>query len=343
MKWALAFPWITSSNINQEYWLSKYIPESTEHQFQFIPRPKELIKFSDRRSKYTSVTEWFDYLQHGQQVWRSEYDGIITGFPQMPAVFGTHGQLHFGKKKPIVAWCFAIGNLSGGLRQSLSKWSLNDIDRFVVITESERRIYSDWLGLPIDRFQFVPHCEKPIPIEWEQEVTDPFITSQGAAHRDFDTFFKAIEHSNIKTVIASSKVALEGKTIPASVTTPFGISRKDCWKISQQSRFSVVPMIDRPDIPAAGIVTIVEAMLMGRPVVATRCNGAEDYIVHGETGFLVEPNSVDSLKEAIETLWHDDQLREQMSLAAKQYADKHFSYQGGANALLPMLDELSSS
>ncbi|NEQ42732.1 MAG: glycosyltransferase family 4 protein [Leptolyngbya sp. SIOISBB] len=341
MRWALAFPWITNDNIDQEYWLDKYLAETTTHQFQFIPRSKELAKFSARRSKYTSVAEWVDYWQHGQQAWHSECGGIITGFPQMPAVFGAHKKFPLGKKKPVVAWCFAIGNLSTGLRQSLSQWSLHDIDRFVVVTERERKIYSDWLGLPIERFQFIPHCDKPIPIEWEQEVDDPFITAQGSAHRDFETFFQAIEQSKIKTVLASSKVALEGKELPSTVTAPFGISRQDCWKLNQQSRFSVVPMMDRPDIPAAGIVTIVEAMLMGRPVIATRCNGAEDYIVHGETGFLVEPNSVDSLKEAIETLWHDDQLREKMSLAAKQYADKHFSYQGGAHALLPILDELS--
>lgn len=70
----------------------------------------------------------------------------------------------------------------------------------------------------------------------------------------------------------------------------------------------------------AGIITIVEAMLMGRPVIATRCLGAEHYIRHGETGLLVEPQSVDDLMDAIKMLCHDSGLRDRLGQAAKSYA-----------------------
>lgn len=340
MKWALAFPWITEMNLDQEYWIDSYVNHES-HQFQFITRPKELQKWQERRSKFTSFQEWFDYQAHANKVLQSDCDGIITGFPQMPAILGMRQNLSVTPRKPIIAWNFAVGNLSQGLRRSLAQWSLQTVDRFIVLTRRECELYSDWLGLPIEKFQFVPIAEKPIPIEWDEEEDHPFITVQGAAHRDFPTFFKAIESLDIKAVIASSQVALEGLDLPNNVETPFGISRKECWKLTQQSRFSIVPMYDRPDIPAAGIVTIIEAMMMGRPVIATRCNGAEDYIIHGQTGFLVDPNSVDSLQEAIATLWNDDDLRRQMSRAAKDYAQRHFSYQGGARALERILDEFS--
>lgn len=229
------------------------------------------------------------------------------------------------------------------MRRTLAQWSLQNIERFIVVTRREQKIYSDWLGLPFEKFHFVPVAEKAIPIEWQEVTDEPFITLQGSAHRDFTTFFQVIETLKIKTIVASSPVALDGMDIPNTVETPFGISRKECWKITQQSRFSVVPMHHRPDIPAAGIVTIVEAMLMERPVIATRCNGAEDYIVDGKTGFLVEPNSPEQMQEAIHTLWSDDALRERMSRAAKDYAECHFSYQAGAHSLETILDAVAQS
>lgn len=340
MKWALAFPWITENNLSTEYWLDTYVDENI-HQFKFITRPKELQKFQERRSKFTPLHEWIDYWAHASKAIQSDCDGIITGFPQMPAVLGIRRNFPFSEHKPVIAWNFAVGNLSQGLRRKLAQLSLQKIDCFVVVTRRECELYSDWLGLPISKFQFVPIAEKPIPVEWQEEFDDPFITVQGSAHRDFSTFFKAIEPLDIKTVIASSQVALEGMEIPKKVETPFGISRKECWKMTQQSRFSVVPMYNRPDIPAAGIVTIIEAMVMGRPVIASRCNGAEDYIIHGKTGFLVEPSSVESLREAIATLWSNDVLRQEMSQAAKEYAERHFSYEGGARALENILNEFS--
>lgn len=43
-------------------------------------------------------------------------------------------------------------------------------------------------------------------------------------------------------------------------------------------------------------LTISESLAMGKPVIATRCGGAEMQIIDGENGILVEPNDVQSLK-----------------------------------------------
>ncbi len=46
-------------------------------------------------------------------------------------------------------------------------------------------------------------------------------------------------------------------------------------------------------------LTISEALAMGKPVVATRCGGAEMQIQDGENGVLVEPNDAQSLKSGL--------------------------------------------
>lgn len=46
-------------------------------------------------------------------------------------------------------------------------------------------------------------------------------------------------------------------------------------------------------------VSILEAMMMGLPVVATRIRGCREEVIDGETGFLVEPRSAEELAGAL--------------------------------------------
>lgn len=61
-----------------------------------------------------------------------------------------------------------------------------------------------------------------------------------------------------------------------------------------------------------------EAMAYGRPVVATRVGGLADAIEDGVTGLLVEP---DGLREAIERLLGDREVRERMGRRARKRAE----------------------
>jgi glycosyltransferase involved in cell wall biosynthesis len=47
-------------------------------------------------------------------------------------------------------------------------------------------------------------------------------------------------------------------------------------------------------------LSIAEALAMGKPVLATRCGGAEMQIEEGRNGWLVEPNSVSALRKAVQ-------------------------------------------
>jgi glycosyltransferase involved in cell wall biosynthesis len=62
----------------------------------------------------------------------------------------------------------------------------------------------------------------------------------------------------------------------------------------------------------------MEAMSMGRPVIASRIGGLSDIVVDGETGLLVPPGDDEALSEAIQTLLTDPDRRSRMGKMAKQ-------------------------
>ena len=71
-----------------------------------------------------------------------------------------------------------------------------------------------------------------------------------------------------------------------------------------------------------GIVAL-EAMVAGKPLVASNTGGLADTVIHGETGLLVPPGDVDALAEGIRLLLLDPQLRAQLGQAAAQRAAEY--------------------
>jgi type III pantothenate kinase len=63
-----------------------------------------------------------------------------------------------------------------------------------------------------------------------------------------------------------------------------------------------------------------EAMAHGRPVVATAVGGLVDVVEDGLTGLLVPPGDVRALREALERLLGDADLRERLGTAARARA-----------------------
>ncbi|MEM8896115.1 MAG: glycosyltransferase family 4 protein [Bacteroidota bacterium] len=340
MKWTVLAPYFTQEYIDNNGWLVRYIPKG-KYDFELIPRPQPITKWHERKVKYTTSSQWFRHWEHGALALNNDSDGIITSYPQLPTVIGLQKLLK-RSKKPLIAWTFNVGNYEvGSIRQWLSGVGLNQVDRFVVHSYREIDIYSKCFNLPKDRFCFVPYAAPDIEIQYEENNESPFIAALGSAHRDFDCFFEVVKELDIPTIVASSKVALADFSIPNQVKTPFGITRKDCWKLAQEGRISVIPLKVKENVTAAGHVTVIEAMLMARAVIVSDAYGMSDYVKHGETGWLVKPGCKKSLKEAIHTLWNDQDLRNRLGQNARAYARERFSHENAALSLEKILDEVS--
>ena len=64
-------------------------------------------------------------------------------------------------------------------------------------------------------------------------------------------------------------------------------------------------------------IALLEAMALGRPVVATRVGGTPEVLQHGVQGLLVPPRSPERLADAIITVLGDRAMRERMGQAGR--------------------------
>lgn len=84
----------------------------------------------------------------------------------------------------------------------------------------------------------------------------------------------------------------------------------------------------------------LEAMSQGLPVIGGNLDATPEVVVDGETGYLVEPTSIDSIVAAASRLLGDEQLRLKMGQAAVRHVAAHFSFDAFRDKLVSYLAEL---
>lgn len=87
-------------------------------------------------------------------------------------------------------------------------------------------------------------------------------------------------------------------------------------------------------------LSVLEAMASGTPVVASRLGGLPEVVRHGETGLLVEPGSVQELREALASLLGDAGLRARLGQQAREQVLAQFTWDAVARRCLAAYAEL---
>jgi glycosyltransferase involved in cell wall biosynthesis len=80
-------------------------------------------------------------------------------------------------------------------------------------------------------------------------------------------------------------------------------------------------------------MVVIEAMMAGKPVVASAVSGPMESVVDGQTGHLVPPGEPEKMANALATLLADPALRSSMGMAARQRAARLFDLDKNLEAL----------
>ncbi len=335
--WYLAAPFVHSRS---DAWLTRYVPNE-DGSLRFFSVPASY--HHDRSRKVTGLEAWSDYLRHGSKTWSEASRtplsaGVLTCFPQLAVAVALRKRLA-RSQIPLVAWTFNLGTLYAGARQRLARGVLKGVDCFIVHSREEVTAYSSWLDLPPGKFEFVPLQRAMRPIVIAEEQGAPFLLSMGSAHRDYKLLFSVLRELGYPSVIVAGAHAVAGLDVPPNVEIRSGLSAEECYALVQRSRVSVVPIANRHT--ASGQVTMLDAMMFGRPLVVTECPSSVDYVTDNHDALLVRHGDHDHLKLALQTLWEDSSLRESIGRAARVTASNRFSDEAIGKAMGHVLRAVS--
>ena len=254
-----------------------------------------------------------------------KYDVVITAGSRYAQLFGLYRTL-FRKKRPkhIILELMLDEELKDLLWKTkvfFQRICFSSVEVIFVSARREIDVYAKRLGLPKDRIRFLP---------FHTNITQPrmlpsamgYIFSAGKTGRDFATLAAAVEGLDVKVVVVSEKYHLQGISFPPNVEVHCDIPYGRYMELLHGSSMVVVPL--KKLIKSTGQVVLLEAMALGKPIVATATIGTEDYIEHGVTGVLVLPGDIQQLRKAILDLHNDSGLRTSIgNRAMAQITEKH--------------------
>jgi glycosyltransferase involved in cell wall biosynthesis len=182
-------------------------------------------------------------------------------------------------------------------------------------------------GMPPEPYQKAKKVGLPCLLEQDTNQGPVFITvGRLAPPKDFETLFKTLQKlDHGKTIVVG-----DGPYRPRveKFINQNGLSQK-IYLLGERENV--------PDLLASSEIfvlsskkeglprTIIEAMLSGLPVVATRVGGIPELVEDGVTGFLVPRGNFEAFAKALNRLTEDPDLRRAMGEAGRKKALLEFT------------------
>ena len=125
--------------------------------------------------------------------------------------------------------------------------------------------------------------------------------------------------------------------VSGRITFTGWVSRQEMKMFYAESDVVVAPTLN---VEPLGMVAI-EAMSVGRPVIASRRGGFLETVVDGATGILFEPGDHQALAWAVQRLAYDRNLRIEMGNAGSKRRKERFSAAWSAQAFIDFYKKVS--
>lgn len=235
------------------------------------------------------------------------------------------------------------------------RWALQRSDRILSISHFTARRAIERNGIPPDRVRVLHNCldpqfEEPIPLEQDGANLSMLTVarlSQSEQYKGHDYVIQAMPAllrrfpHLIYNIVGDGdwRPALEALAgqmgVEGSVRFHGSVSEEELRKHYARATLFIMP--SRAE--GFGFV-FLEAMAHGLPVVAGSVDATPEVVVDGETGYLVEPTSIESIVTAASRLLGDEALRQRMGQAALIRVRQAFGFSQFREALVGHVSEL---
>lgn len=203
-------------------------------------------------------------------------------------------------------------------RRNFPRWLaallLAPIDRFIVIRSGDAAMLGRRFGVNARRVTFLrwPVREELTEIETGE---DGYVYAAGWAHRDWETLLEALARVDMPAILAPGRPLevpsdMDGRVQVIEMPSPEGGRRL-------ASRASVIAVVMKDTELPSGPLVLLDAMAMGKAVVASSVNGTRDYVMDKETALVVPPSDPLALAGALTQLGSDPGLRRRLGQQAK--------------------------
>jgi glycosyltransferase involved in cell wall biosynthesis len=159
--------------------------------------------------------------------------------------------------------------------------------------------------------------------------------------RDYGTFLEAVSPLEVEATLVAHPRNLAGLELPANARlAPAGLPFTELRDEYARAACVVLPQ-HSDSFPfgseGGGLTALLEAMAMGRPIVATERAILHDYVDDGIEALLVPPGDPRAMRAAVERVLGDSELARSLGAAARARVERAHTSRAFAARLAPVL------
>ncbi len=232
----------------------------------------------------------------------------------------------------ILAWLVAhLADIVVVNSQAVGDYLLEDVpqvrDRLIVIPP------------PVDTHHFRPDNDGTrVRQEWGINENDVLFGVVGRIHwwKGQEVFLQAA--AKMASKAPNAWFVIVGDVVPGEerrreqlhqLARDLGIEDRVIWAGYRDDMPQVMAALDVLVLPSTAPEpfgrVLIEAMVTGKPVIATAHGGPLEVVIDGKTGLLVTPGDADDLARAMQTLYENPQLRQHMGEAGLARARERYT------------------
>jgi len=234
----------------------------------------------------------------------------------------------WGRRRPrhVVIGHHLLGRSKGVMFRRLG--AHRGMDCLIVHSPNQVPIVHEQLGVPERLLCVVPYGVdtdfwSPQGSEAEEEA---LIVSAGREHRDYRSLVEGCADLG-PMFIADASPHSPGAHRAQPEVWPDHVVRRGLDPVELRRRYARATVVAVPVLASPfpfGITTLLEAMSMGKAVVASGTEGLRGIVDDGETGLVVAPGDPAAMRTAVADLLADPEKRRRLGQAARQTAIEQY-------------------
>ena len=233
-------------------------------------------------------------------------------------------------------------------QRALTRVATRRVDAVIAVSDSqvaplEALGYRNITVVPNGIFEAEIAGVAPSP-EFENDAFAALCVSGLRPEKRVDVFIEAVRAARAQNPRVSGYVAGEGRETGRLATLADGSGvellgvRTDALSLMCAAG-AVCLTSEAEALP----LSILEAMALARPVVASDVGGTREAVVDGETGFVVAPGDVEGVTRALVTLAGDPERTARMGAAGRQRQQQRFGGDAMVDGYLRVLGEITQA
>ncbi|HJK97588.1 MAG TPA: glycosyltransferase family 4 protein [Polyangiaceae bacterium LLY-WYZ-14_1] len=234
--------------------------------------------------------------------------------------------LRFRRRARHLAMSFNFTQLPRRAEIPIFRRGLARVDTLVTYSTFERELYAEVFALPIDRIEVIRWGARPPPVDpaVPPPLDGPYVAAIGGEGRDYATLLQAARQlPEVAFVVIARPHNLEGLSVPPNVTTMTNVPYPVALAAMRHAVVMALPVLSTETPTGHG--TLVAAMHLGLPVVASDAQGLHDYVEDGVNGLRVALGEPDDLARGLRQVLDDSALAATLSRNARAFATEHCS------------------